>query len=169
MIFICLKIFFARIIDVTLGSIRTILMVKGKSIISAIIAFLEVLIWFVVAKEALVTTIDSVLIPIFYSAGYATGTLLGTYLSNNLINGVIGLQVITDKNNRKLIDKIRDEGFGISIINLKNYYKQQEKEMLFIQLSKKRLKALIKIIKDIDSNAFIVMNETKYIQNGFIK
>ena len=169
MIFICLKIFFARIIDVTLGSIRTILMVKGKSIISAIIAFLEVLIWFVVAKEALVTTIDSILIPIFYSAGYATGTLLGTYLSNNLINGIIGLQVITDKNNRKLIDKIRDEGFGISIINLKNYYKQQEKEMLFIQLSKKRLKALIKIIKDIDSNAFIVMNETKYIQNGFIK
>ena len=169
MIFICLKIFFARIIDVTLGSIRTILMVKGKSIISAIIAFLEVLIWFVVAKEALVTTIDSILIPIFYSAGYATGTLLGTYLSNNLINGIIGLQVITDKNNRKLIDKIRDEGFGISIINLKNCYKQQEKEMLFIQLSKKRLKALIRIIKDIDSNAFIVMNETKYIQNGFIK
>lgn len=169
MIFICLKIFFARIIDVTLGSIRTILMVKGKSIISAIIAFLEVLIWFVVAKEALVTTIDSILIPIFYSAGYATGTLLGTYLSNNLINGVIGLQVITKKNNKKLVDKIRKEGFGISIIDLKNYYKHQEKEMLFIQLSKKRLKQLISIIKDIDSNAFIVMNETKYIQNGFIK
>ena len=50
---LCFKIFFARILDVSLGTVRTIFTVKGKSLISALIGFIEVLVWFLVAREAL--------------------------------------------------------------------------------------------------------------------
>ena len=76
MLYICIKIFLARIVDVSLGTIRTVLVVKGKNITPAIVAFFEVLIWFYAAREALNTNIDSIFIPIFYAGGYAAGTYL---------------------------------------------------------------------------------------------
>lgn len=165
----CFKIFFARILDVSLGSLRTVLMVKGRSVAAGLIAFVEVFIWFLVVKEALNTDVDSILIPIFYSGGYATGTLLGTFISNTFLDGLIGVQVITDDDNKEMIKKIRESGFGVSVVDLKDAYEGKKKDMLFIQIHKKSLKDLTKIIKENDPHAFLVVNETKYTQNGLIK
>ena len=74
MLFTCLSIFFARIIDVSISTFRTMIMVKKKSFIIPILAFCEVFIWFIAARQALNTKIDSIMIPICYSLGYATGT-----------------------------------------------------------------------------------------------
>ena len=88
-----LKIFFARIIDVSLGTFRTILTVKGKIYFPSIVAFFEVMIWFFVAKEALLIKSNSILIPISYSLGYATGTLIGSLTSKYLINGFYEIKI----------------------------------------------------------------------------
>ena len=61
--FLLFKIFFARIIDVSIGTIRTILTIKGRSILPSVLAFFEVMVWFFVAKEALLIDVDSILIP----------------------------------------------------------------------------------------------------------
>lgn len=170
MLYICIKIFLARIVDVSLGTIRTVLVVKSKKITPAIIAFFEVFIWFVVAREALNTDIDSILIPIFYSAGYAAGTFIGGYISNNFVDGLIGVQFITkEKSSSKLIKEIRDSGFGLSVLDLKNPQDNEKKDMIIVQLNKRRLKELTHIIRKNDPDAFVIINETKYVQNGLIK
>ena len=166
---ICLKIFLARIIDVSLGSIRTILMVKGQAKRASIIAFFEVFIWFIIAKEALNTEIKSLLIPVFYAGGYATGTLLGIFISDRFADGVVTLQVIITNNLDKILKELRDNGYGLSIIDLKNAYEGKKKKMLIMQLNQKSLTQVTKIIKKHDAKAFIVINETKYVQNGLIK
>lgn len=51
MVLMCLKIFLARIIDVTLGTVRTVLVVRGRKNTAALIAFVEVLIWFLIARR----------------------------------------------------------------------------------------------------------------------
>lgn len=165
----CLGIFCARACDVSLGTLRTVYSVKGKSLIAAIIAFIEVFIWYMVAREALNTAVDSLWIPIAYSGGYATGTLLGTLISSKFINGLICVQVITQKNNQKLIDAIRAAGYGVSIVALKNDYDAVKKEMLLIEINKKSLKNLTSLIKKVDASAFMMINETKIVQNGLIK
>ena len=104
---LCLKIFSARILDVSLGTIRTIFMVKGKSFISALIGFIEVLIWFLVAREALSNGVN-IFIAISYSLGYAIGIYIGSILSKLLIKSNLNVQVITEDNN--LTDKLRTEG-----------------------------------------------------------
>ena len=55
MLFLCIKIFFVRILDVSLGTIRTIMTVKNKNLIASIIGFVEITIWFLVVKEAINT------------------------------------------------------------------------------------------------------------------
>lgn len=170
MIFLCLKIFFARIIDVTLGTIRTVLVVKGRKFSPALIAFFEVLIWFVIAREALTTEITSILIPIFYAAGYATGTYIGGFISNNYVKSLIGVNVTTKTSkSKKMLKEIRDAGFGVSAIDLKEPQDNSKRTMLIVQINKQQLKILTKIIRSNDPNAFVVINETKYTQNGLIK
>lgn len=164
----CLKIFAARIIDVSLGTIRTVLFVKGKTIEPFIIAFFEVLIWYLIAREALNTNGNTILIAISYAGGYATGTFIGSKLSNHFVKGIVGVQIIVNESD-KLVNDLRKRGYTLSIIELKNNYDGQNKDMLYIQVKNSKLKELNYIIKKYDKDAFIVVNETKYVQNGFIK
>lgn len=166
LLFLCLKIFFVRILDVTLGTFRTILTVKAKTWQASILGFCEVLIWFLVVKEALNTDIDSIWIAIFYSAGFATGTFLGGKLSQKFISGNSTLQVITK--NRKIIDVISGSGYGVTVIDAKGY-NNSKKYMLVIEVNNKNITDIKEIIKKLDKNAFIVVTETKLVQNGYIK
>ncbi len=170
MLFICIKIFLARIVDVSLGTVRTVLVVKGKNFTPAIVAFFEVLIWFYAAREALNTEINSILIPIFYAGGYAAGTYFGTFISTHFFESLIGVQVITNTSlESKMLKEIRSSGFGASVIDLKNTHEKTKKNMLIIHLNKSKLKKLTKIIRRNDPDAFVVISENKYIQNGLIK
>ena len=169
MVLTCLKIFLARIVDVSLGTIRTVLVVKGKSITPAIVAFFEVLIWFVVAREALNTDLISILIPIFYALGYAIRSYFGTFIISKVVDGLIGVQVITKSTNNKMLKEMRNQGFGVSVVDLKKNNDNHKKDMLIIELNKKRLKELTHIIRTNDPDAFVVINETKYVQNGLLK
>ena len=85
LLFLCLKIFFIRICDVSLGTVRMIVTVKGKTLLASLIGFIEVLIWFLVVKEALNTDSTSIFVALSYAGGYATGTLVGGTLSKKFI------------------------------------------------------------------------------------
>ncbi len=169
LLLLCLKIFFARIADVTLGTIKTNYIVKGKTLFAGVIAFFEVFIWFLVVKEALNTDIQSMWIVISYSAGYATGTILGTYISKTFINSLISVEVITSKASAENIAKIRQEGFGVSVVNAEKGLNNTKNNILFITLNSRNLEDLKRIIRHVDKEAFMVVNESKIVQNGFIK
>ena len=69
----------------------------------------------------------------------------------------------------KMLKEIRNKGFGVSVVDLKKTNDLEKKDMLIIQLNKKKLKELTHIIRSNDPDAFVVINETKYVQNGLIK
>ena len=165
---ICLIIFFARIVDVSLSTIVTVLTVKSKRVLATVLGFIDVIIWFLVVREALTTDIRSLWIAISYALGYAIGTFIGTTLSNKLINGKVSMQVVLDEKNESKINEIRDKGFAVSQVNCTGK-DNAKKLMLFIELDKKNINDLKNIINKIDENAFMVINETKYVVNGFFK
>lgn len=165
---LCFKIFIARVFDVTLATFVTILNVKGEKIKATIIGFIDVIIWFLVVKEALNTELESIWIAFAYAGGYATGTFIGVSLSNILIKGKISVQVILDYLPLEETEKIRNAGYAVSQIECTGK-EGSKKSMLFIEVDKKMLNELKELIKKIDNNAFIVVNETKFVENGFFK
>lgn len=164
---LCIKIFFVRIIDVSMGTFRTIVTVKGKKLLASLIGFVEVFIWFVIVKEALNTESTSIFIAFAYAGGYATGTFIGSALSEKLIKGNFGVQVITSKKDDELVAFLKKSGFGVSVIDVRSEQEQNEKYMLFIEIDKSKFEDLQKLIKKYDPNAFIVVNETKKVYNGY--
>lgn len=167
--FLCIKIFFVRIIDVSLGTVRTIITVKGRRTLASMVGFIEVFIWFIIVKEALNTTETSIWIAISYSLGFATGTYIGSLLSDIFVSGTLGVQVVTSKQDNEIIKIIRNEGYGVSVVDVKGREDGVSKYMLFIEIDKKRITRLKNLIKKLDPKAFMIVNETKFVQNGYFK
>lgn len=156
----CIKIFFARILDVSLNTIRTTFVIKGKTFIVALIAFIEITIWLLVARTAINVELN-LWIVISYSGGYTMGTILGTTFINKFVKTNMELIVISTK--IKNTKKIKDKNFGVSILN-----KDKNKTILLIETSKKRLDELTTLLKKLDDEAFITIKETKTIINGYM-
>ncbi len=164
---LCVKIFCARILDVSLGTVRTVLTVKGKKGYASLIGFIEVLIWFIIVQEAMNTDETSLLIAVSYAGGYAAGTFIGGFISQKFIPGNFGVQIITSVKNENMIETLRKEGYAVSVISAKG--REDDKLMLFIEIDKKRFEHLQALVRSIDEKAFLVVNETKMVQNGYIK
>lgn len=146
--FILLKIFFARILDVSLGTFRTILTVRGKTYIPTVIAFFEVIIWYYVAKEALLVKIDSYLIPISYALGYSAGNFIGILISKRFINKSYELKILNY--NKKQLNYIKNNHLDMYQISGKN---------LVIFLTKKDFKNIIKRLHILNEKSIIYINE----------
>lgn len=166
MLLLCIKIFFVRILDVSLGTIRTIVTVKGKIWLASLIGFVELFVWFVIVQEALNTDIKSLWIAVAYAGGFAAGTYIGGFLSNKFIKGNFGVQVVTSNDSMDLIRTLRKEGYAVSVIDVRGQA-EGNKHMLFIEIDKFKFDHLNQVIHSVDPKAFVVVNETKYVQNGY--
>ena len=161
----CIKIFFARLIDVSLGTFRTINTVKGRDLIASLIGLVEITVWFLVVKEALNTDNNSFFIVASYALGFSVGTYIGGKISKIFIKSNLEVQVILSKKDDSIVNKIRQSGYGVTAIEVKGT--KDEKYMLYIQIRDNTLEKLKRIVKKLDSKAFIVVNETKYVENGY--
>ena len=165
---LCIKIFLIRIVDVSLGTVRTVLTVRDKNFLASIIGFFVVFLWFVIVKDALSTSNNSIFIALSYSLGFATGTYVGGLLSKYLTNKNRSLcvQIIIDSNKGNLINILYNQGFALSIIKASGYY-SLNKLLLFVEIDSSRYKRLKQIVTAFDDKAFMVISNSKEVYNGY--
>lgn len=107
-----------------LASIRTVFTVKNKPQLAAPIGFVEAFFWFMIVKAALDYTIanpvvDTIVLALAYSLGFALGTLLGGLLSKRFVRSKIHVQVVLSSKNDDLVNKLKEKGYGQTIITAK--------------------------------------------------
>lgn len=106
-------IFFARIFDVTMGTIRIIFISRGKKNLAPILGFVETFIWIVVVSQ-IVRTIYGIWSYVGYAAGFAAGTLVGMYVEEHLAIGTLIVRTILPGQVSELISRLCDAGFGVT-------------------------------------------------------
>lgn len=161
MILICLKIFFARILDVSIGTVRSILTIEGKKALATVLAFFEVLVWFYVAREAINGDFGPI-VPFVYSAGYATGTFVGILINDLLNRGKMMLTVITSELDITIF--LEKNNIKYSLVNLENSFDNVERKMLLLFIDKKDVSKDIKLIRKFDPQAVITSTTTNIIE-----
>ena len=132
---LCLEIFGARLADVSIGSVRTIFLVKQKNILASIFAFIEIVIWFLVARETLTQENIDIFVVLSYAGGYAVGTYVGGLINKFFVKGSFTAFVITNKTDIDLKPILKDTGYGVSTIEM-----QDNKLLYIIEFDKKQLK-----------------------------
>lgn len=163
----CIIIFLARIADVSLGTARTILVFRGKKLFSFILAFFEIIIWLIVAKKVLASENLDVFQSISYALGFATGNVVGSLLEGFLAIGYAAVEVVIKKDELKLADILREQGYAVSVINCMGA--KEEHYILFMQIKRKDMKNLINDVKTVTPEAFITTRDTNTVINGVFR
>ncbi len=163
-------IFIARIFDVSIGTMRIILMARGYRSIAPVLGFFEVLIWLVAINSAL-KHFDGALSYIVYAAGFATGNYVGMLLEEKIAIGYQSIRIITSKVVSALPLVLRQEGFGVTLIDGAGM--RGPITMLFTVVPKRDVKKVVEIVRTLEPNAFITIEDVKQqlsgvtVHNGF--
>ena len=169
---VCIIVVLGRIVDMALATIRTVFTVKNKPHIAAPIGFIEAFFWFLIVKAALdyaITNpvVDTLLLAVAYSLGFALGTFIGGLLSKLFVKTNIQVQVVLSKKDDALINKLKEEGYGQTVISCFGANNKTERYMVFVETESSKLKELKQIIDSFDEKAFISVNESKNVFRGY--
>ena len=93
---IALLIFFLRIGDVSLGTIRIIFVARGNKFIAPLLGFFEVFIW-VIAISNIIQHLDNWVNYVAYAGGFAAGNFIGMLIEERLAVGVSLVRIITKR------------------------------------------------------------------------
>lgn len=165
-VFLCLIVFVARIMDTSLDTVKTVLIVRNKSLYAMIVAFFEVLVWFLIVREALATEANPLLIALSYASGYACGVLVGMYITDTFIESNVSINIVV-KQSRKVVKALIDNNFAISVSKIKGKDLISNKYMIFVATTNRRVSELKEIVTSIDDHAFIVVSDNKYRIGGY--
>lgn len=160
-------IFCSRIIEVSMGTLRMILINKGYRRQGVILAFFEVLLWVFVASRVIVGINEQPLKAIVYSLGFASGVYVGSRLETRLAFGKVLIQTITTTEMGIVIaNALRSEGSGVTSVKAQG--KDTEKTVLMVYANRKGKDELIKKIKAIDEHAMVVTNDVSTLHGGYL-
>lgn len=161
-----LFVFAARITDVSIGTMRTILLVKGQRKIASVLGFFEVMIYLIVLGKV-VGNIDKPVLIFAYCLGYATGNIIGSKIEEKLSIGRVIAQVIVKDTMEELVQSLRDSGFGVTIFEGEGM--EGKSYMLNIILDRKQVNKLHEIIDKCNCGAFITTIDVRSSLGGYFQ
>lgn len=165
-VFLCLAVFCARIVDTSLATVRTVMVVKDRTMLAFVFAFFEVFVWFMIVREALTSVDNVLLLAIAYSAGYACGVMVGMYITDRFIVSNVSVNIVV-KQKKEVVDALVNHNFAVSVSRIKGKDLISNKYMIFVATTSKRIDELKSIITEIDDHALIVVSENKSILGGY--
>lgn len=158
---------FAKIIEVTIGTMRIILISKGYRKPGTMLAIFEILLWVFVASTVISGILEAPIKGVVYSIGFAVGVYIGSLLEGRLAIGRMIIHVITSVESAPIIaTALRAEGHGVTEISAKG--KQSERIVLMILVNRKNRPRVMKLVEQMDPKAVIAANEVSVIQGGFV-
>lgn len=152
-----LLIMFMRICDVSIGTMRTILVVQGKKYYAGLAGMIEVLIW-VFAIRYIFQNLDEVINLFGYAIGFGIGNILGITIEQKIGLGFAQLNIISRMASEKIIELLRKEKYGVTV--LPAHVVTGQLSIIVVIVPRKFQKKLIKLIESIDSNAFITVQHS---------
>ena len=108
-----LFIFCARILDVSLGTLRTIYIIRGSRILGPFLGFFEVLIW-LTAVSGVFMHLDQWYNIVAYAAGFATGNAVGVLIEHKLAIGMQAIRLISRTQSAAVAAGLRLAGFAVT-------------------------------------------------------
>lgn len=158
-----LLIFLAEMGVVTLGTIRTIFVARGLRFLAPLLGFFEISIW-LFAIGQIMQNLTSVPCYIAFAGGFTTGNFLGIYIEQKLALGTLVIRIITHKDGRELIDRLRLAGYGVTSVDARGATGRVQ--IIFTIIRRKDLDNVFAIIKQFDPKAFYAVEDLRSAREG---
>lgn len=157
----------AKIVEISIQSLKTCMMVKGQRVKAAGLGFVECVIWGLVISTIIGTLGDDIWLLLFYCVGYATGLFLGATIENKIALGTSNLELIaSDDSTEKITAYLKENNRGYTVFE--GHGSTDKMNMIFIVLSRRETpKVLKEIRKSCDNKVFVVASEVSKYAGGY--
>lgn len=158
-------IFLLRVTDVSLGTIRTVYILQGRRMLATGIGFIEVTI-FIFAISQVVRHLDSPVLMLAYSGGFALGTYLGLSLEERFAIGQSQLRVISLGQGDEVARALWDRDFGATVVP--GHGRRGPVELVFSIIPRRNITEAVKIASEVDTDSVVSVSDSRYLFRGYL-
>jgi uncharacterized protein YebE (UPF0316 family) len=158
-------VFLLRATDVSMATIRMLMIMRGHRYLAPLIGFIEILLW-VTAIGIVVQHLQSLPHVVGYAAGFATGNFLGLLIEERLALGAATVRTVVRHGGAKLAVELREAGFGVT--ETLGRGRDGTVEVLYSVLPRRRVERCLAVIDERAPESFVVVDEPRTVRRGWL-
>ena len=157
-------IFFARIADVSFGTLRIIFISRGLKYLAPIVGFFEISIWLMAISQVL-TNMGHYSAFLAYALGFAVGNFVGILIEEKVAMGVSVIRIITQYSAFDLIEYLKSSGFRTTSTEAQGQYGNVS--IIYTVIKRKQIPEVLGILKEYNPNAFYTIEDVRSAGGSF--
>ena len=157
-------------LEVSLCTLRIVLINRGERVKGSLIAIIEITLWLIIASSVLDGWKNDIGKAISYALAYAGGNYIGSWLDELLAFGLSSLQIVvpTLDETKKLANYLQSQGYGVTSIDVKGKDANSH-YMLIMMIKRKLLKSVMEEIQQTCPAAMITVSDVKTVRGGYMR
>jgi len=160
-------IFFAKLLEVAIATVRTVLMARGNRVAASLLGIVEITIWIIVTSTVLLGLRDDPLRAVAFGLAFAAGIYLGILIEDKLALGLAQIEIIAEPGTaNEIISKLRDSGYGATTFEGEGL--EGKKISIELKLMRKDVPPTMKLLREYE-NLFVTVTDIRKLSRGNIK
>lgn len=159
-------IFIARILDVSMSTIRIMFVLGGKKNYATLLGFFEALIW-IVAIGQIMKDITNVAAYIAYAGGFAGGTFVGMLIEEKLAVGKVIIRIITGRKADALIHFLKTAEYGVTSVEADGH--DGKVNVIYTVIDRTHIEEVVSVIRKFNPKAFYTIENMRFVSDGGIR
>ena len=153
---LALLIFFLRIVDVSMGTCRTLAVVQGRIGVSVALGFVEVLIWITTVSQVFQKAAGNPFLLIAYAGGFACGNGVGIALERRLAMGSVILRIVSHDAGDELVSTLRKH--SPRVLTFEGSDEDHAVTLMYIAARRRQVRRLIAIAREVDPDLYYAVD-----------
>lgn len=160
-----LLIFCARVMDMSLDTLRIMLLSRGKKLIPPLLGFIQVFIWLMAIRQIFLN-LSNWACYIGYAGGFAMGTYIGMIIEEKLAIGIQVIMVITRVDASALIQFLMKEGYGVT--SMEGQGATGKVNVIYTIANRNDIPHVLKAVERFNPKAFYTIEDIRAVKQGIL-
>jgi uncharacterized protein YebE (UPF0316 family) len=153
-------IFIARVVDVSMGTIRVVFISRGLKYLAPLVGFFEILVW-LVAIGQIMKNLSNPVCYIAYAGGFAMGNFVGICIAERLSLGVVLIRVITNRDASELVEYLKTADYGVTSVD--GHGTMGQVKVVFTIVPRREAERVVELVKKFNPKAFYSIEEVGFV------
>lgn len=157
-VLIPLLVFLARVMDVSIGTLRIVFVSRGDKMIAPLLGFVETIIWLMAISQVM-TNVTNIAGYLSFGLGYATGNYIGLMLEERLAMGQVVIRTIVPNHANDLSTALRDKNYRVTQVDAMG--KDGKTQIVFMIVPRKQIEDVLTIVNTFNPGAFYSIEDIR--------
>jgi len=157
----------AKMVEVSLMTVRMVLITKGERKIGAVIGFIEVVLWLLIVSTVLKDISSDPIKGVVYALGFALGNYFGSKIEEKIGIGVSEVKaIVKEEHGPEVVEYLRNQGFAVTVVRGEG--RNLARHILFMYVKRKKVPEVIERLTAVQDNVVITVSDTKPVYGGYL-